>query len=970
MKTQISRVSFNQERRYSGVYQQQGRMFTDADWNNLVELLKGDLAAALQDVVGNGTPRSGALSITSDRRIQPGDVYVDGLRGQFPGTVPVVASNQGDLPGFPDLPASGPYVVYADIWERSVTCLEDTELRDAALHGADTCSRNQLMVQVKTCGQSVDPNTDIPQQGNAHLSLGLHTSLEAGDPCDPCAGLVSAGAGRVGNYLFRLEVHAITGPATNPTGLVLKWSSENGAEQYAAKAAAQMPPGFVNSNYLYEFFDVVSEKHLGVQLSQGFTPRQGALKIGYEIPVSVNEPKDFVRRWDGYCKLARSGSTWSLVVGWDKGNILDTASSATAPGHVTLGSSLTINLEALRLALELSGRTFVPGDYWLATVREALHSPGSPVLDAALPSGIVHHYLFLARVAASGSVDPPADDAQRRQYSFPPLTDLQAYDVGYKADCSKGLYKDFEGNVKQALDLICSIQADHIGFVKPCNTSIYNGQSVTNVAEALELLCNIKASHVSYQAGTGCSYLNQPDIKTVQAALDALCKRPSGGGCRVTVGKGAQYETLEQAIKALLEQGILDIAICLLPGDHEYAGTLSKSDKMDHLTVAISGCGAGSRLVLTDAVQLSDIDALSLENMAVSKGGKENPLRIVDCREVVVNAVDCIGLAVETPLVDISGGDRISLTDCRLEAYSSNKGLANPQSVFASLEELAAIYQTLGRDAFQVKAQTAAGALSKMSPANRQRFIEQMTAAMDELGQRLSIEERISYQLLASLLAGKKVTVAQLFDTLLEIRDQAHHAAAGLALVVQDARAELDLQGNNIFGVVSLYGATGGKDLNAEEINALQNLFKEGTNVTFQAEPSFCRANGNSLSRLAVAAEAVAMIRTVLTNGSGVFRCLYRTIHLEGNFIAREGNQILGKDITLTGNDLLSLQNPVAWVIGETIIFSANRVRREAQIQAASMAHVNLALTSVGGGTVLSAGRDIAKAANLPSGSW
>ncbi len=35
MKTEISRDSHQPKKRYSGVYQQQGRMLTDADWNNL-----------------------------------------------------------------------------------------------------------------------------------------------------------------------------------------------------------------------------------------------------------------------------------------------------------------------------------------------------------------------------------------------------------------------------------------------------------------------------------------------------------------------------------------------------------------------------------------------------------------------------------------------------------------------------------------------------------------------------------------------------------------------------------------------------------------------------------------------------------------------------------------------------------------------------------------------------------------------
>ena len=72
MKTEISRDSHQPEKRYSGVYQQQGRMLTDADWNELVEILKDRLNDALKDVVGSkegsigGVPRHRTLKIRED----------------------------------------------------------------------------------------------------------------------------------------------------------------------------------------------------------------------------------------------------------------------------------------------------------------------------------------------------------------------------------------------------------------------------------------------------------------------------------------------------------------------------------------------------------------------------------------------------------------------------------------------------------------------------------------------------------------------------------------------------------------------------------------------------------------------------------------------------------------------------------------------------------------------------------------
>ena len=54
----------------------------DADWNELVDILKHRLADALQDVVGNGSPRHRSVvnNDTTPPKLDWGHVYVDGVR--------------------------------------------------------------------------------------------------------------------------------------------------------------------------------------------------------------------------------------------------------------------------------------------------------------------------------------------------------------------------------------------------------------------------------------------------------------------------------------------------------------------------------------------------------------------------------------------------------------------------------------------------------------------------------------------------------------------------------------------------------------------------------------------------------------------------------------------------------------------------------------------------------------------------
>ena len=281
MKTQISRWSDNPVKRISGIYQQQGRMISDADMNELMELLKRRVDAALGDVVGSGAPSDQTLGlIEAGPKIRSRTVYVDGIRALLAGDATVTPgtsfalNHQADFPSPPAWPA-GDQTIYADIWESPLTALQDAGLLDPGLHGADTTTRTQTLAQVKWCPVATDPLTDPknPPKGDAPIQLEIRQGSSAADPCDPCAAEIALDE-RIGNYLFRLEVHDVQGPATAPTEITLKWSSENGAEQHAQ---ADVPSDFKRGDWIYEFYNDTTERHLGVHLTP-FTPARAVLK--------------------------------------------------------------------------------------------------------------------------------------------------------------------------------------------------------------------------------------------------------------------------------------------------------------------------------------------------------------------------------------------------------------------------------------------------------------------------------------------------------------------------------------------------------------------------------------------------------------------------------------------------------------------------------------------------------------------
>jgi hypothetical protein len=474
MKIQTSRESHRTERRYSGVYQQQGRMITDADWNELMEIVTELRRESLGDVVQSGIPRDGGIKITLNGgvHIAPGHLYAGGILARLPGTEAVSYSDQPDFPDEPALP-DPPYKLYADVWERTLTSLEDDGVRDAALHGADTCARTQTMVQVKWCHDGLDPEDPAlnPSRGDAPLTLTLRHARTVTDPCDPCAAEeLGDDPTKVGNYLFRLEVHDVRWDPQQQkvTQLTLKWSSENGAEHYALGA---VPEAYQLSDWAYELYNDTTERHLGVHVVDvtGF-PHRGKLSAGYPIDLTGYQ---YVRRWDGFVVLDRTDTGWSMDArhAVDRGLVMTQVLTATRDGEVVLTvNSCAMNLKGIAVTLELD-RVFVAGDYWTAPVREAVDAPDSIILENSPPAGIVHRYLTLglvtmvngtATLTQPPELDIPSRDAARRRLDFPSLTTLMAKDVGLTNNCEK-LYGAAQ-NVQDALDKLCDIEARDVSY--------------------------------------------------------------------------------------------------------------------------------------------------------------------------------------------------------------------------------------------------------------------------------------------------------------------------------------------------------------------------------------------------------------------------------------------------------------------------------------------------------------------------
>jgi hypothetical protein len=105
--------------------------------------------------------------------------------------------------------------------------------------------------------------------------------------------------------------------------------------------------------------------------------------------------------------------------------------------------------------------------------------------------------------------------------------------------------------------------------------------------------------------------------RTVQEAIERLCGLEHVGCC-TTVGKDGRYETIEEALKDLLEQGQQHVCLCLAPGRHRYTSGVGFERFQ---TVAISGQRRGSVVEMREPVVVAGLQSFSLSDVSVTGDG-------------------------------------------------------------------------------------------------------------------------------------------------------------------------------------------------------------------------------------------------------------------------------------------------------------------------------------------------------------
>jgi hypothetical protein len=643
MKGDFSKDTFRKKKHFHDVHMQQGRVLLDSDWNEQGDINEHRIETGTLDIVGkSGAPLhyAGFDIVTvnnagnpvvppatgTDIKISEGRFYVDGIMCENEESV--LFANQPDYDNTAVTPVpnvSGRYIFYLDVWQRHVTALEDADLREVALGGPDTTTRNKTVWQVKffkgaassTCVDALPASiTDAPS-GKLMARTELPTGTE-----DPCGIAVSGGYRRLENQLYRVEIHK---GATNRAGTTFKWSRDNGSvvvkwESVEVSNTNNLLVSSIGRDELLGFksgdwiemiddrTDLLGLQGTMVQLSKvdgNILTINPVTNIPGAATVTAGVKNARIRRWDsaGELKPNSNNTDW-------------------------------IELED-GVQVQFKEGSFKSGDYWLIPARTATADIEWPFVDHQPPNGIQHHFAKLGIADFTGGAAPAWLKISDCRPLFPPITELTSlYYVGgdgqeampgkplpasLKVAVANGQWPVAGAKVKfeiiapgaGTLNPATGVVATNTSGIAECMLTL--GSVPPNVnfsiqvkASLLDAAGNIAPGHLPVIFNAGFSMAENVAYKsnctnwagaappdTVAKALDELCERKATGtSCSYTInpdGNG-DFKTLREAIELLLKKKEKDVSLCFMPGDHLIESDILMIEKKTKFTsLKISG---------------------------------------------------------------------------------------------------------------------------------------------------------------------------------------------------------------------------------------------------------------------------------------------------------------------------------------------------------------------------------------------
>lgn len=467
---------------YSGVLMQQGRLYTDSDWNENLAILNERNESANAGIIGHsGTPKEAPgftiSPINGGFTIGAGSYWVNGLRVDNRALVSYADQGGGlDLEPLSAVAEGAQFLIYLVARKDEVSALGDPLLADPALSGVDTAVRERAHWRVgireinfseadhaqlradARCGRAPDfPDWRL---GSGRLRAGTSPAADLPDNSDclipPDAGYLSQE-----NQLYRVQI--VKGGSRSLARFV--WSRENGSVEAGLSR---------NTDGKFVLQGARDDEALGF-VSGGF------VEIYDDRDLALGQAGKFAR-----ITLTDGTVTFTPALG-DYAQMVNPRVRRWEHGGTANGLPLTTAPTALERGVEVSFTEgqYVAGDAWMFEARAATGTviwppyPGA-VDEAVPPMNWGRHYAPLALARRSGQNIRDLVDLRAK---FPSLVCLEAEDI-YFDDSNCQLEA---ATVQQALEQLCKQRQGGL-----CTAVVRNRDELVNVVEGLAEGQNIR----------------------------------------------------------------------------------------------------------------------------------------------------------------------------------------------------------------------------------------------------------------------------------------------------------------------------------------------------------------------------------------------------------------------------------------------------------------------------------------------
>lgn len=947
MKGDFSRVTFDAENHYSRVLYQQGRVLTDADFNEQQAIGQHHARAQATHAVGRtGTPSRDAIGgrplplggfaprIADDGglAVGAGHYYVEGFLCE--NEAEVSYGSQPNLPGAPKiaerLEAESATVglIYLDVFERLRTALDRPELRESVLAGPDTTARAEVVWQLK-----VEPLPSIALGASARTDLAARA--EAIVPLREAHAGAETEADRFAALRELREATRALAAVAAASGI----SCDAEPEEWAALTAPRSPRMAVETPPV-----APDAGPCDAPPDAGFLGRENQLYL-----VEVHSIPGDGRRAGARFKWSRENGSVVAAV-----NRVGFATSGEAAGR--------------DLGVDSTGRDaylgFGQSDWveYVDDLQELTEGPGDLRRIAADPEG--NAIELDADVTVRFGLGPRLrrwDQASETRRRTTTATDTVANDAsGVPMNAADDIWLLLEDNIWVSFADESYRPGDYWTFAARAASGTVEGPSGFRPADGVRhhyarlgylllgadgrlhvlldcrplfpALTAITAADVSFDD----SKCDLADAETVQDAIERLCHR-GGGGCCTCIGEDGDFRRIDEAIRELFEQGRRSICLCLHEGIHEVEplGDLLEGLGIDPDAVAvelsIAGCGPTSRIDLRHPTTFRGLRSLIIRDVALDITGPVSGgegLTLLGCREVTLERCHVWGNAFKGPLVFVDDARRLTVADSRWVAIGLDT-FSRLRDFLSQFDE-PILTSVLADD---IPPHRLSAALLKFATAlvrtpdeqDRLEVAVNRLLAAGSMRDALGREERLAYERLVGLMDPellRSIGPPGVAEVLGDVRTKGIRARPGVALAVglrtidwdPDRRGgryvvstdrQVQIRANQIDGMLLLYGFEPWKPpADDGELDRLLGEVRGSISSLLSRAGGTLQITENVLARLTVAEPFMVELRGLPGTAQASRRVhqLFRECSIAGNVIAGPNHTLVGGRITATGN--------------------------------------------------------------------